>query len=126
MRMRNRNQSGSSRRPEALADVCPVITPEAANLADIRIRLRDGFIERSRDTDDIGNAMACRHESTVGCSRDFVPPHVTIKRRGDFHRQPRPADLHVRITIAGERYRATEVAALDELNLKLPVLRRAQ
>src|SRR5882762_9687981 len=115
----------SSRRPEAPANVCPIIAAEVANLANVRIRLRDNLIERSRDGDDVRDSMTRCHKC-VTVRRDFVPPHITIERRGDFHRQPRPFDLDVRITVACECDGTTEVAPLGKLNFELLVLRCAQ
>src|SRR2546423_9117245 len=115
-----------SRRPQTLADVLPVITAEAANFSDVRIRLRNRFVKRRRDADHICNAMPGRHESIVAGARDFVPPHIAIERRGNCHRQMRAAELDVGITVTSERDGTAEVSSLDKLKLQLLVLRRPQ
>src|SRR6266478_4601475 len=69
-----------SRRPKALADVGPVITPQAANSLDVRISLRDRCLQRPGHPDHVANAVARCLKLPVASGRNFIPPNVAIGR----------------------------------------------
>jgi len=108
------------RRPKTLANIFPIITAEAANLADVGIGPAHG-LSSPRQT---RSRRRCGGRSTSAASAvasHFVPPHIAIESSCHIHRQVRSLDLDMRIAVAGQRHRATEIAALDELGMRLLV-----
>src|SRR5262249_46401530 len=107
-----------TRRPQAQANILPVIAAETSYLSDIRVRFFSRFIQRSTESNHIGQSMAGGYQAAIAVVRYFVPPQNAIDGLVQFHRKMRSFHLHVGTNLTGQSDGAAELAIRIEGELQ--------